>query len=164
MKNFIKIITLFFCTLLVTNVSYAQVKKVKIDALETLMNTKQDKIVIVNLWATFCKPCVEEIPSFVAFAKSHSDVDMFFVSLDLKDAFPKTVNKYIRKLGMVGTNLWLDETDADYFVPKIDNDWSGALPATLIMNKNNGIKIFIDGEMTEKEILSAYNAVKSEGN
>lgn len=164
MKNLIKTFLCFTLSLFISFVSVGQAKSVKIDAVKEILENKGDKILILNIWATFCKPCVEEIPSFVAFSKSHPDVEMVFVSLDLKDAFPKTVNKYIKKLSMQGTNLWLDETDADYFVPKIDEKWSGALPATLIINKANGTKIFVDSEMTEKEILSAYDAVKVKGN
>ncbi len=159
MKNFVKsvfIFTLIFC---VSIGSYAQAKKVKIDAIETIMNTKGDKILILNLWATFCKPCVEEIPSFVAFAKAHSNIEMVFVSLDLKEAYPKTVNKYIKKLKMEGINLWLDETDADYFVPKIDEKWSGALPATLMINTATGARKFFDDEMTAAELSEAYRSI-----
>ena len=140
--------------------SFAQAKSVKIEELENIVNSKCDSIIIVNLWATFCKPCVEEIPSFVKFAKEHEDVQMVFVSLDMKESFPKTVNKFIARLKMKGINLWLDEKDAEIFVPKIDDAWSGALPASLIINKKSGIKIFVDGSMTEQEILAAYKAVK----
>ncbi len=161
MKIWLKgLITTVILVVICTTVT-AQVVRVKIAEVEKIIDSSSDKIVILNLWATFCKPCVEEIPSFVNFSKTHVDVELYFLSLDLKEAFPKQINKMIKQLGMRGKNLWLDETDADYFAPKISEEWSGAIPATLIMNARTGKKKFIDAEMTEKELSEVYISLKS---
>ena len=50
------------------------------------------------------------------------------------------------------TNIvWLQETDADYFCPKIDTTWSGSIPATLFVNTKTGYRKFFEGEMTVVE-------------
>ena len=161
MKNFTKIVSLFIASLFISQIIFAQVKSVKMPAVEKMIQEKSDKILILNVWATFCTPCIEEIPSFVKFAKSHADVELVFLSLDVKDAFPKLVNQHIKKLGMDVKNLWLNETNADYFVPMIDENWSGAIPASLIINTATGARKFVDGEMTIQELLAAYEFVKT---
>lgn len=162
MNKLFKITTLLLFTFFFSTVTSAQVQRVKMNAVEKIISEKGDKILVLNVWATFCKPCVAEIPSFVKFANAHDDVQLVFLSLDIKEAFPKTILKYNKQLGMEpATNLWLDETDADYFVPKIDEKWSGAIPATLIINSATGVRKFVDGELSEKELLEAYEFVKS---
>jgi thiol-disulfide isomerase/thioredoxin len=161
MKIFTKITLLFIASLFMSQIAFAQLKSVKMPAVEKIIQEKGDKILILNVWATFCKPCIEEIPTFVKFAQAHNDVQLVFLSLDIKDAFPKIVNQYIDKLKMTATNLWLNETNADYFVPKLDENWSGAIPASLIINTATGARKFVDGEMSEAELNEAYDLIKS---
>jgi len=88
-------------------------------------------------------------------------LEVLFVSLDMEDAYPARVDSFVAKKNLQSRVLWLDETNADYFCPRIDPKWSGAIPATLFVNKAKGIRRFLEQELTEdqlnKEIMAILN-------
>src|SRR5678816_3412298 len=95
MKTFIAI------TFLLLNLAAfsQQVKSVKITELEKTIKGSKAPL-IVNFWATFCVPCLEEIPYFQEIANQYhaKDVSLLFVSLDMKQAYPVKVNEMARRL------------------------------------------------------------------
>ena len=74
------------------------------------------------------------------------------VSLDFKEAYPKKLEGFIKKKKMKPEVVWLNETNANVFIPKIDNSWSGSIPATIIFNTAKDYKIFNEGEVTAQQI------------
>ena len=118
---------------------------------------------VVNVWATFCKPCIAEIPGFISVAKKMGkDVELMLVSVDMKSHFPARILSFAKQHNFDAPMAWLDETNADYFCPKLHPDWSGSIPATLILNTRTGYRKFIEDEMgeelLEKEIKAALDS------
>lgn len=153
-----KVLFISLIVLLAGCVSFGQeVKKVKVTDLEKIITESKGPL-IINFWATFCKPCMEEIPHFQKLQSKYEKdgLQILFVSLDLQDDYPAKVNAFVRKRKM--TSTWLDETNADYFCPKIDEKWSGAIPATLFIHNGNSYRKFIEEsiseEVLEKEIIA----------
>ena len=132
----------------------------KMDSLQHYLQ-RAEGVTVINFWASFCKPCVEEMPQFIKTVSGfRSDgVNLIFVSLDLADKYPGPLKRFIRKNKIKDPVVWLDETDADYFIPLVDSSWTGTIPATLIVNNRNGFRQFYESEMDEaylkKEILAA---------
>jgi thiol-disulfide isomerase/thioredoxin len=122
--------------------------------------SKSEKPLVINFWATFCKPCIEEIPYFQNTIKEKYNglVDLVLVSLDMPDYFPLKITSFVTKRSFSFPIVWLNETDADYFCPKIDQQWSGAIPATLMVNNKNSYRKFYNRQLTplqfEKELKS----------
>lgn len=120
------------------DISDVVVKRYNYNQLEPLLNKKDDKIYVINFWATWCKPCVEELPAFEKLNETYKDknVEVILVSLD----FPKQVDKrlipFIKKKNLQSEVILLDDVNEDVWIQKIDKDWSGAIPATLIYNKD----------------------------
>jgi len=147
--------TIFIVTLmssfLALPVMGQQAKKVKITDLEKIIVESKTPL-IINFWATFCKPCIEEIPYFQKLqGKYEKDgLQVLFVSLDLQDDYPEKVNSFIKKRKM--SAWWLDETNADYFCPRIDPAWTGAIPATLFINKQANYRKFIEESLSEESL------------
>ena len=54
---------------------------------------------------------------------------------------------------------WLDETNADYFCPKIDKTWSGAIPATLFINNRNNYRKFTEEPLSEEQLEKEIRAI-----
>lgn len=131
----------------------SQVQKIKITDLQDYI-AKSDHPVIVNFWATFCVPCNKEIPYFERTVARFKDqgVELILVSLDLPDYFPARIVDFARQQGYTAKLLWLNETDADYFCPKVDPRWSGGIPASLFVYHKNQYRRFFDRQLTEPQV------------
>ena len=138
------------------------ISKWKIDSLQSYINRHQDEVLVINFWATFCKPCVAEIPHFISVVNQLKDqkVRLLLVSLDLPSQYPDKIAAFAKKNKFTAAMSWLDETNADYFCPKVDSSWSGSIPATLILHPATGYRSFFEEEMSreklEAEIRKAY--------
>ena len=146
-----------------------QIPKLKMADVVKLFDAKSDTVYVVNFWATFCKPCVAEIPNFIKITEKYKKqkVKLLLVSLDLPSFYPKRIAAFATKNNFATNLAWLDETDADYFCPMIDKSWSGAIPATIMVNAKTGYKKFFEAEMKgeefEKEVKEAIDEVKLGG-
>ena len=115
---------------------------------------------IFNFWATFCKPCIEEIPYFQEMAKKYEiqGEKLVLISLDFEENYPKKISDFASRRKFTAPIKFLDETNADIFCPAVDESWSGSLPATLFVNHKTGYRKFyeeqIKKEQLEKEIIS----------
>jgi thiol-disulfide isomerase/thioredoxin len=129
-----------------------KIQSIKMTELAAYAN-KTDSVLVINFWATFCKPCVEEIPFLQKICKKYTanKVKLILVSLDGPAEYPNKIRAFIHKKKFSATHFWLNETDADYFCPQIDKQWSGAIPATLIVNKANNYRGFFEQSFKETE-------------
>jgi thiol-disulfide isomerase/thioredoxin len=147
----------FFLTsylLLLTSLSFSQtIKKVKITDVEEYIKNS-DHPVVVNFWATWCAPCVEEIPYFMQTIKNYNGqkVELILVSLDFASSYPNKIQDVIKKKNFDATFYWLNETNADYFCPKIDAKWDGTIPSTLLINNQTNYRKFFGRPMTDRQI------------
>ncbi len=129
------------------------VKVVKFDALQHLMTRDSDRIEVINFWATWCKPCIKELPYFQALNKNMSDkVDVTLISLDFVDVLHEKVIPFVVKRALTPEVLLLDEIDYNSWIDRVDPSWSGAIPATLIINHQTGERKFVEGELGKGEI------------
>lgn len=156
----IKSLLVSFFLLPAVIVSAQEIRKVKITEVEKMIAESKTPL-IVNVWATWCGPCLEELPYFQKEVKEHNkdSVQLLLVSLDFKEAFPRDIKKFVAKKEITDRVVWLDETDADYFCPKIDAKWSGAIPATLFINNKTGYRKFIEGKISHEELKKEIMAM-----
>jgi thiol-disulfide isomerase/thioredoxin len=122
----------------------------KIDALLQRIYNNSDTVYIVNFWATWCKPCIEELPDFERFSQAHNKqaVKVILVSLDFAEDLQKKVIPFLAKNHYSSEVILLDETNGNDFINKINEQWSGAIPATLITSKNKHKQVFIEKKIT----------------
>lgn len=150
---------LFLLTLIgfVLTVSSQSIAKWKIEDVVKSYSANNDTTYVVNFWATFCKPCIEEIPDFTRLAEKYKDqkVKLLLVSLDLPSYYPAKIAAFVKRNPKVfrgNTNhVWLNETNADHFCPMIDEKWSGAIPSTIIVNNKTGYRKFVEDQMNAAE-------------
>ena len=155
-------IVLFFAIVGTTNGQ--SIPKWKITDVEKYIASGNGDILVINCWATFCKPCVAEIPSFIKIVEKYKNknVKLLLVSLDLPSYYPGKIAAFAKKKNFKANIAWLDETNADYFCPKFDAKWSGSIPATLIINTKNGYRKFFEEEIEptvfEKALVEAIES------
>jgi thiol-disulfide isomerase/thioredoxin len=149
MKTFFIIIFLF-C---LTKIHAQQVRSIKVTELASTIKESKTPL-IVNFWATFCVPCLQEIPYFQELTQQYKsrNVSLIFVSLDLRDAYPTKVTEMAKKLKLIFPVVWLDETNADYFCPKIDTSWTGGMPSSLFVNNATGYHKFFEDQLSREKL------------
>lgn len=130
-----------------------RIEKIKITDLESYI-AKTDHPLIVNFWATFCVPCVKEIPYFQTTVNQFSEqkVELLLVSLDLPASYPVRITGFAQKSNFTARIVWLNETDADYFCPKVDSRWTGGIPSSLFINNKTHYRRFFDRQLTEPQV------------
>lgn len=155
MKNVI--LRIFFCAPIFCYAQRAEI--VKFDALQKILDSKGGKIQIINFWATWCAPCVKELPLFERLTKeSKPNVTVTLINLNFADEIEK-VNIFIKRKKMATRVLLLDEIDYNKWIDKVDKTWSGAIPSTLILNTNTGQRKFIEKELLEGDLQKLINEV-----
>jgi thiol-disulfide isomerase/thioredoxin len=144
--------------ILIGEVSYSQqIRIIKYPELQKILNQTGDSVLIVNFWATWCAPCVAEIPHFEKIAAQYgsSQVKVILVSLDAASQLTKKVEPFIVKKGIKSAEvLLLDETDYNAWIDKVSPEWSGALPFTLIINTKTKMKKGFEKPLTEAELAA----------
>jgi thiol-disulfide isomerase/thioredoxin len=151
-------VLVFFCAQ-VSNAQKAEL--VRLDKLQTLIGSRDRPIQIINFWATWCAPCIKELPLLEKLNQERSDVKVTLVSMDIDlDPNPEKVYKFVSRKNIRSRVVILDERDPDSWISKIDKNWSGALPATLIVNSTSGKRRFWERELREGDLERLINEVK----
>lgn len=111
---------------------------------------------IFNFWATFCKPCIAEIPYFQELVKKYdtAGVELILVSLDMEESYNK-IKPFAAKRKFTAPIRFLDETNADLFCPVVDSSWSGSIPASLFINPKTGYRKFFEEELSRDQVEAA---------
>jgi thiol-disulfide isomerase/thioredoxin len=125
--------------------------------LKPLLNQKGDDLYVVNFWATWCAPCVKELPYFEAL-NQREDVEVLLVSLDFPKHKESRLLPFIKKNNLKSKLVLLDDTDENYWINDIHPNWSGALPATLIYTKKQ--RGFYEQSFTKEELFTLVESFK----
>ena len=128
-----------------------ELKVIKVPQLEQLMDDrKSDKLKVINFWATWCKPCVKELPYFEQAEKAFPEVDFIYMSIDFSSNASKA-EKFALKKGLNPDGLYLiDDVDYNAWIDKVSPEWTGAIPATLMIK--DGKIFFYEKEFHEGEL------------
>lgn len=125
---------------------------------EVLQQKDNDTTYIINFWATWCKPCVKELPYFDSLQIKYAGkkIKVLLVSLDFKKYYEKLLLPYIAKHSITTPVVLLHAPDANAWIDKVNKSWSGAIPATIIFK--NQRREFYEQEFHSEEL---YTLVES---
>ncbi|MGJ8744823.1 TlpA family protein disulfide reductase [Polaribacter sp.] len=116
------------------NTSNTNIPVLNFNALKPLLYTDSKEVHIVNFWAMWCAPCVKELPILEAYQKQHPNVKITLVSLDFPEGIETKLKPFLKKKGITSKVVLLDDPDANSWIDKIDPNWSGAIPFTILFN------------------------------
>ena len=155
-------IRLFFGLVFLGQMCYSQsAELVKLDGLQKLIQNEKDQVQVINFWATWCAPCIKELPLLEKLNADRKDVRVRLVSMDMDlDPDPEKVRKFVSRKKILSQVLILDERNPNLWIDKVDKNWSGALPATLVVNSKTGKRKFLERELHEGELESLIAEVQ----
>lgn len=125
------------------------------EELEPLLTRNNDTTYVINFWATWCKPCVKEMPYFQELFNVYQGkpLKIILVSLDMPQDLATRLRKFVDEQQLSGDVVALTDVDQNSWIPKVDESWTGAIPATLI---RKGLKSsFLEGEWDDLHSMIA---------
>lgn len=130
-------------------------KVVNFEEFEPYLSSASDTTYIINFWATWCKPCVEELPYFESLTRDFSEkrVKVLLVSMDFENQIEKRVVPFIEEEKIQSEVVVLVEPNANAWIDKVDPRWSGAIPATIIYR--SGQRSFYGDQFASYEELKS---------
>lgn len=173
-KNFsMRKLLLFFCLINFSFITAQQnpkniykadsiiVKSYDFKGIKPLFNQHNDVTYIINFWATWCAPCIKELPHFekIGVQYANQDVKVILISLDFSKNVEQKLISFIKRKNIKSEVYHLDDPDANTWINAISSEWSGAIPATLIYNTKT--RKFYEQSFTfdqlEQEVLTFIN-------
>lgn len=132
-----------------------EVAVIKFPELQQKILTADAKVTVFNFWATWCGPCVKEIPFFESYA-GNPNVKIYLVSLDFEEDLEK-VKKFVAGKNLKTDVIFLNEKDYNTFMDKVSKEWTGAIPATLFVDEW-GKTYFHEKAFTKEELDEKINS------
>ncbi|MDZ4711195.1 MAG: TlpA disulfide reductase family protein [bacterium] len=156
MKKLLIIASLIF----LTNISFSQeLIKANQHTLDSIKTANAGKVILINFWATWCKPCVEEFPDLMKIREDYKDKDfkLVFVSLDFGDDLETQTQKFLKKMGVDFVTYTNGFNKDEELINYVDKDWNGGIPGTFIYDKKGALKKSIVGKTKYKDFKNAID-------
>lgn len=115
-------------------------------------DVRDGKVHVINFWATWCKPCVAEMPYIDALTEKYGDdIKVTLVSLDFPRKIKSKLVPFIERNQLKSEVVLLDDGNVNEWIDKVDPGWSGAIPATIVFK--DGTKHFYEQQFHSAEEL-----------
>ncbi len=153
MRKLIVVCTIVLCSY---GVKAQKVLSITKSDLSALLSSKSDTIYVINFWATWCKPCVEELPVFEKVHQEYAGkkVKVILISNDFKKQVEPKLKPFLKSKKIQSDVWWMNETDPNVWVNIVEPMWEGSLPATLIFRGSDQKRFFNEGQLSEQTILA----------
>lgn len=127
-----------------------------LEQLQARINRAGDTTLLVNFWATWCKPCVEELPCFDELKDIYGpqNIQVILVSLDFKSQLEKKFIPFLKNQKLKSEVALMADQDLNAWIPSLYEDWDGAIPATLLFKGKK--RRFNLGKFENMEELEAF--------
>ena len=120
-------------------------------------NADNDTLYVLNFWATWCAPCVAELPAFEKLHRRYAaqKVKVILISTDFRREVDKKVKPFVKRKNLQSQVVFLDERTPNEWINLVSEEWTGSIPATLVVNKQGGYERFFEKQLSYKELEKA---------
>lgn len=126
------------------------------DSIAPLFAHNDGQTYVINFWATWCQPCVEELPYFERLAEE-TDVRVIMVSLDFKRDVRTKLKAFVEDRPLKLPVVALTDAKYDGWIDRVDPTWEGAIPVTIV--RKDSERAFHNGKFASyEELLEAATA------
>jgi thiol-disulfide isomerase/thioredoxin len=161
-QSLLKFLLLTTTALFLANDATAQtIPFIKRDQIVRWKTAKSDSIIVINFWATWCAPCVAELPAFEKLNKKYKakNVAVVLVSTDFKKQVESKLAPFVKKKKLKSQVVFMDEATPNHWVNMVSTDWSGAIPATLMVSQKTGKYLFFEKQLNYSELEAAVLSI-----
>ena len=155
-----KIVLLPVLFILALEVSAQDVPMIQTDQLRWWKTQTSDTVYVLNFWATWCGPCIAELPEFETLNAAYRDknVQVVLISTDFRRNYESDVKPFVAEKQLRSRVVFLNEPRANNYINLVHPDWSGAIPATLILNNRKGYQRFFEKKLSYEDLEAAVQA------
>ena len=161
MRFYIKLLTIvsLFVFFSCSDKTKDSIEVVDFDSFYSKIDLSGDDTYVINFWATWCSPCVKELPYFESVNREYSEknVKVILVSLDFPSQIESKLMPYLKKNKIKSNVILLDDSKMNKWVPRVSEKWDGGIPATLIVNSSN--YNFYSNPFEKEELVSEIQKV-----
>ncbi len=130
-----------------------EVSEITIDELNDIIKNREGRVLLINIWATWCIPCKEEFTDLIKISNKYSEqIELIGISIDYPDEVESKIIPFLNKLKPNFINYVNGENDTERFINNLNPDGSGAIPATFFYDSEGKQLLFYEGKMSFEEI------------
>ncbi len=156
---YLKIYSIVFaCLIIFCQSSFSQeLLPANQNTLDSIRKANSGKVLLINLWATWCKPCTEEFPDLMKLNSEYKDKDfkIVFISLDFGEDLTVQTKKFLSKMGVDFVTYYNGFNKDEDLINYMDKKWDGGIPGTFIYDKKGTLKKSLIGKSNYKQFKSA---------
>ncbi len=146
----------FICSflLLLTVARGQSITYMKASDLDYWKTQKSDTVFIINFWASWCHPCLEELPELERITKAYAgkNVKVILVSNDFKKQVNSNLRPFLARKKVQSMVMFMDEANPNDWIEKVNPGWGGSIPATWIIQSSSNYEKFKEGKVTFEEL------------
>ncbi len=130
----------------------SEIPIVDFDFIKPLLEKNNDTTYLINFWATWCSPCIKEIPYFEEIGKKYSKekLKIYLISLDFPNQYETRLLPFVKEKNILSEVIMLNDPNENKWIDLVNPEWTGAIPATIIYNKSK--YEFYEKELSYEEL------------
>ncbi|MCS6928785.1 MAG: TlpA family protein disulfide reductase [Saprospiraceae bacterium] len=137
---------------------------IRADQIKTWRTDTSDTIYVLNFWASWCAPCIAELPYFERLHAEYAEkpVRVILVSTDFRRDVDRRLKPFLAKQSLRSRVVFMDEKTPNDWIDLVSPEWSGAIPATLVIRPKTKFERFFERQVRYEDLEKAVQEALSQ--